>query len=225
MDKKNKSVNLIGFNKKNDLYDKLEFFLPAFRIIVLIHEFGNQKYAKFSWQNNPKESFSTVSSSIGSILNHYLLHKTGQYYDVETKLCHLGHMACRCQMLLTEFYRQQQPHYFKKKTDVRPKVNEILTRFNLGTLEDTFISDQITEELIISASKMPKDVLKMSSIEEIETLVWHFIMLIHTEDKQKKVYPNDIWNTIYTVDLLFWHICILYNDFINKRGVNLVPVK
>ena len=199
-----KSTSFNKFDKKNDFLSKWKLVKEPLKAIAEVHEFGNQKYGKYSWLNADASTFATYESNLGSLLNHFLLYKTKQFYDHETKLSHLAHALCRCQMALTKLYRNINPNIFDSSTDrTDTKIRE---RFKF-----IFKSDQIMPETIISLMKWNLKQNKLS-VEELEDLIW--CSLLDIVDPNCEIYLSnneDVWNNIYLIDIIFWCFCLLYN--------------
>ena len=205
--------NLIGFNTKNDMHTKWEFFQAPLKAVADIHDFGNIKYEMYSWTNAPEISYSTVESSAGSLMNHYLLYKTGQMYDTESGYSHTAHMCVRSQMTLAPFYRNIHPEYYKKITPSREVINNILKTTNCRQMTEDLFTDQISPELLISIKKYKPEYLP-TDITSVALLYNHLVIMLNKYGNNITT-EKDIWNNVLEIDLIFWCSCALHNDFLN----------
>lgn len=124
--------------------------------MALAHEFGNIKYEKYSWRNDPEGSNSLPEDSLNAILRHVTLMQMGFKYDSETKFFHLGHALARTQSLVSNTYRKIL-NKTDKKIDTRhfSKMLFSTSRVDLAYDSDYInLFDQISPEVLYSLGKM-----------------------------------------------------------------------
>ena len=213
------STDSYMFKTKTELYDKFPMFEKVLKIITLTHDFGNYKYSPYSFQNDPENSYSTVRHSAGSLHRHFIYHKTGNLYDPESGISHIGHIACRCQMLLVPYYRNINPSYFKRDlVFCRDKCNDFFKKINHPLIEDkTSLTDQLTPEIIISTMKFDPKLFTFDTVNDVSILLQHtlYTLLKNIDDIPE---DKDIFNTIYPVDVIWWCSAFLYNKFLEDHN-------
>lgn len=196
------------FNRKSTLGEDWYLFEPALREISKIHEFGNDKYGKFSWINDPSNTFAELTSSLGSLVNHYLLMHTNQPIDYESREPHLTHVLTRCHMYLHKFYQECNPSAYVKQdpVDSRDTTLEVLSSVGLSDVWN--ISDQITTSLLICINKMPQELKEYPELE-----LWNLFKTSMFNVLSGEKMSTDIWNDVYFIDVAMWCLCLLqYNQ-------------
>ena len=165
----------IHFEKNCNYLDKFRYFTNVCYCAIATHEFGNAKYEKYSWQNNPEESYATTSVNLNALIRHLILYKTKSPYTSldESGMSHMAHVAGRCHMLVTNFYREmlfdkednQHPTY----RDIRPTLNTFrsLLDNNYSTLF-CGSSDQLSPEIRMSILKAPMELFRFIEQKDIE---------------------------------------------------------
>lgn len=151
------------FEKKVSFINKFPLFREALLCAIATHEFGNNKYEKYSWQNNPEESYATTSVNFDALCRHlYLFMTKSENTDTdESGMNHMVHVAGRCHMLITNFYREYlfENNDYPKQIDVRPVVDQI--RKSIGYEKSNTIFDgkidQLSAEIKLSIFKCPDE--------------------------------------------------------------------
>lgn len=149
------------FEKDTSFIHKFPIFKDALICAIATHEFGNNKYEKYSWQNNPKESYATTSVNFDALCRHLNLFmtKSDKTSTDESGMNHMVHVAGRCHMLITNFYREHlfENDTYPKQIDVRPVMDEI--RKSIGYEKNHTLfngqADQLSSEIKLSILKCP----------------------------------------------------------------------
>ena len=112
----------------------ISFCSTGLFFMSLAHEFGNIKYKKYSWINDPEGSSSLPEDSLNAIFRHVTLMQMGFKYDSETKFFHLGHALARTQSLVSNTYRK-----ILTKTDKKfDKASEPLSETNQPIIDPDY---------------------------------------------------------------------------------------
>lgn len=204
------------FEKNCSYFDKFPYFRNICYCAAATHEFGNAKYKKYSWQNNPEESYATSEVNFDALVRHLVLYKTKSAYTSldESGMNHMVHVAGRCHMLVTNFYREMlfnenNPRPIYK--DIRP----ILDTFR-NTLDDNYSSllagksDQISAEIRMSILKAPMTIIDFIKQEDIdvedkrETLLTTMLEICDYITVFKLFNSLQLAKTITSVDHLFY---------------------
>lgn len=206
----NKSIFPINFCK-NGLF-----------FMALAHEFGNIKYEKYSWRNNPEESNSLPKDSLNAIFRHVTLMQMGFKYDSETKFFHLGHALARAQILVSNTYRKVlnktnrkiDTRHFSKIIFLMPKV-DLMCDFNYI---DVF--DQISPEVLYSIGKIPDFLISRLLLSEkdidyceqfyLDTVQKCIAALMMTE---KDIDTNILQKNILLQDLILYNLLFMAMKF------------
>lgn len=134
----------------------ISFCSTGLFFMSLAHEFGNIKYKKYSWRNDPEGSNSLPEDSLNAIFRHVTLMQMGFKYDSETKFFHLGHALARTQSLVSNTYRKILTKT-DKKLDTRAFSETLFTASKTSLIYDfEYINllDQISSEILYSLGKM-----------------------------------------------------------------------
>lgn len=214
------------FEKNTSFIYKFPIFKDALICAIATHEFGNDKYEKYSWQNNPEESYATTSINFDALCRHLNLFmtKSDKTSTDESGMNHMVHVAGRCHMLITNFYRE---HLFEhdtcpKQIDVRPVMDEI--RKNIGYEKNHTLfngqSDQLSSEIKLSILKCPDTFIDFIEIEtniDVEAkkeallkladeLCCQIAYTFDSMDLIPELYEHRLDKVILDIDYLFYYI-------------------
>lgn len=182
-----------SIKNKKPMIDIIRKYKSALLAISLIHRIGTRKYELFSWYNKPVESDSTVENNINAMIRHFSAHRSGVVFDSESHLPHLFHLACRCAMLITTYYKEKREDYTRSKIDDgRPYC------------DDALIGCMITGEELISLSKPCKDYSSCTRTE-LEIAIANKLFKLALVGETDVV--EDIINDITEYDVLFNLVC------------------
>ena len=190
----------------------------------LAHEFGNIKYKKYSWRNDPEGSNSLPEDSLNAIFRHVTLMQMGFKYDSETKFFHLGHALARTQSLVSNTYRRIL-NKTDEKLDTRhfSKTIFLTSRVDLAYDPECMnLFDQISPEVLYSLGKMndslitrllpPKDNAVCYEQAYLDIVQKCIITLMTTE---KVIDINIIQKNILLEDLILYNLLFLANTYTN----------
>ena len=186
--------------------------------MALAHEFGNIKYEKYSWRNDPEGSNSLPEDSLNAIFRHVTLMQMGFKYDSETKFFHLGHALARTQSLVSNTYRKIL-NKTDKKIDTRhfSKMIFSISKVDLAYDSDYInLFDQISPEVLYSLGKMNDSLItRMFCTEKDASLceqsyldiVQKCIVALMTVEKNIDI--NILQKNILLEDLILYNLLFL----------------
>lgn len=190
--------------------------------MALAHEFGNVKYKKYSWRNDPIGSNSLPEDSLNAIFRHITLIQMGFKYDNETKFFHLGHALARTQSLVSNTYRKIL-NKTDEKLDTRHFSKTIFstTRIDLAYDSDYMnLLDQISPEVLYSLGKMNDSLIaKLLSPEDniicyeqaYLDIVQKCIIALMTNEKIIDI--NILQKNILLEDLILYNLLFLARTY------------
>lgn len=193
------SSNVGAIKGKKDLIDVIEDNIIPLTAIALIHRIGLKKYKMFSWYNDPYQTDGSVRHNLNAILRHFSAHRSGCTIDPESGLPHIFHMACRCGMAVTVYYKQQ----LQPKNKINPD-RLFITPWSLGML--------LTGEELISLSKFnPVVPENRVTIDELAVNINNILYSIILDGDITSA-GDDLLNDVNSLDSLFSNIC----DYVKK---------
>ncbi len=188
------SSNVGAIKGKKNMIKLIRENLIPLAAINLVHQIGLKKYKIFSWYNDPEHADGTVDDNINAIMRHFCAHRSGCTIDPESGLPHIFHMACRCGMAVTVYYRSLlQPD---NKINAAP----------VPDMPFNYVGDMLTGEELISLSKVETYVLeKMYTADELAGNINRDLYYIIENGINQR---DDILNGATILDKLFIDICM-----------------
>lgn len=190
--------------------------------MALAHEFGNVKYKKYSWRNDPAGSNSLPEDSLDAIFRHVTLIQMGFKYDNETKFFHLGHALARTQSLVSNTYRKIL-NKTDEKLDTRHFSKTIFstTRIDLAYDSDYMnLFDQISPEVLYSLGKMNDSLIARLLPPEDNTIYYEQAYLdiaqkciIALMTNEKIIDINILQKNILLEDLILYNLLFLARTY------------
>lgn len=196
----------------------IDFCKNGLFFMTLAHEFGNIKYKKYSWRNDPEGSNSLSEDSLNAIFRHVTLLQMGFKYDSETKFFHLGHALARTQSLVSNTYRKIL-NKIDEKFDTRhfSKMIFSTSRIDLAYNSDYInLFDQVSPEVLYSLGKMddslvtrllpPKDntiCYEQSYLDTVQKCIFACMTI------EKNIDVNVLQKNILLEDLILYNLLFL----------------